>query len=94
MSAVAIGSRSRYRTFPGKRKKANLERYVAQQPPIQATQIRRGGRKAWRSNVQAVNSDVSFFGDYDDDRLQRMAETMRSAAIEDASQSAQERQIC
>ncbi|RCN48188.1 hypothetical protein ANCCAN_05733 [Ancylostoma caninum] len=91
---IALGSSSRYRTYPGTKKKANLQRNIAKQPATQSMQLKKAGGRGWKWSMQDMNSDVSFFGDYDDAKLQEMAETMRSAAIEDGSQNARERQIC
>ncbi|VDO57046.1 unnamed protein product, partial [Haemonchus placei] len=72
--AGAVGGGS-YTMFPGA-KKLSVERKGKLNTEDRRRQ--KFDMKSW--NEKLADSDVSFFGDYDDVQLQKMAETMRSAA--------------
>ncbi|KAK6742418.1 hypothetical protein RB195_009969 [Necator americanus] len=94
-SAIALGSRSRYTVFPGSKKKANADRVNAdQRDKTQLHRRKKSKNKASKFKLDEMNSDVSFLGDYDDARLQEMAETMKLAAIGNVPQNDENHQIC
>uniref|UniRef100_A0A7I4Y7N5 Protein T28C6.5 n=2 Tax=Haemonchus contortus TaxID=6289 RepID=A0A7I4Y7N5_HAECO len=72
--AGAVGGGG-YTMFPGSKKLS-----VGRKEKLNTEDRRRQkfDMKSW--NEKLAGSDVSFFGDYDDVQLQKMAETMRSAA--------------
>ncbi|CAJ0598339.1 unnamed protein product [Cylicocyclus nassatus] len=78
-SAIALGSRAFYVPFPGKKKRRKLEQsHDRRTVPVKQADA---SSKPWKSKPQAINSEATFFGDYDDARLQEMAETMRLAKV-------------
>ncbi|KAK5982489.1 hypothetical protein GCK32_003705 [Trichostrongylus colubriformis] len=80
--AGAMGG-GHYTMFPGT-KKAKSEKSGGKD-----RRRRKSDLKSWQSKLDAVSSDVSFLGYYDDAQLQEMAETMRSSAADK-----QNNQIC
>lgn len=79
--AGAMGG-GHYVTYPGTKKHVTKQ----QTPKAEVKHRRRkSDKKSWKSNLNAVASDVSFYGYYDDDQLQELAETMRSAAADQQS---------
>lgn len=79
--AGAMGG-GHYVAYPGTNKHVTKQ----QTPKAEVKHRRRkSDMKSWKSNLNAVASDVSFYGYYDDDQLQELAETMRSAAADQQS---------
>ncbi|VDL65604.1 unnamed protein product, partial [Nippostrongylus brasiliensis] len=70
-----------YMAFPGTKKQ--MENKTAGQKDRRR---RKSNQKSWKSNLHAVSSEVSFFGNYDDAHLQELAEHIRSEAAEQRNQ--------
>ncbi|KAK6041594.1 hypothetical protein COOONC_20901 [Cooperia oncophora] len=84
--AGAMGG-GQYTMFPGT-KKQKADR--SDKAEGKDRRRRKSDLRSWRTNaLEAIPSDVSFLGYYDDARLQEMAETMRSEAADK-----QNNQIC